>query len=64
MLIFSCCVIVKGIDIDAATKSGIRVARIPSSGTGNAASCAEMAIFFILGLLRKQVCVFCYFYNP
>ncbi|KAH7524988.1 uncharacterized protein LOC107406512 [Ziziphus jujuba] len=45
---------VEGIDIDAATKSGIRVARIPSSVTGNAASCAEMAIFLILGLLRKQ----------
>lgn len=48
----------EGIDIDAATKSGIRVARIPSSVTGNAASCAEMAIFLILGLLRKQVCFF------
>ncbi|KAH7511548.1 hypothetical protein FEM48_ZijujUnG0004300 [Ziziphus jujuba var. spinosa] len=45
---------VEGIDIDAATKSGIRVARIPSSVTGNAASCAEMAIFLMLGLLRKQ----------
>ncbi|KAF3445389.1 hypothetical protein FNV43_RR10565 [Rhamnella rubrinervis] len=45
---------IEGIDIDAATKSGIRVARIPSGATGNAASCAEMAIFFTLGLLRKQ----------
>lgn len=48
----------EGIDIDAATKNGIRVARIPGSVTGNAASCAEMAIFLILGLLRKQVCFF------
>lgn len=42
-------------DIDAATKHKIKVARIPGSTTGNAASCAEMAIYFMLGLLRKQV---------
>ena len=46
----------KGIDINAATKFGIKVARIPGDITGNAASCAEMAIYLILGLLRKQVC--------
>lgn len=45
----------KGVDIDAATESGIKVARIPGDITGNAASCAEMAIYLILGLLRKQV---------
>lgn len=44
----------EGIDIDAATKCGIKVARIPSDMTGNAASCAEMAIYLVLGLLRKQ----------
>ncbi|XP_004499721.1 uncharacterized protein [Cicer arietinum] len=44
----------EGIDIDAATKHGIKVARIPSDVTGNAASCAEMAIYLMLGLLRKQ----------
>jgi phosphoglycerate dehydrogenase-like enzyme len=44
----------KGIDINAATKYGIKVARIPGDITGNAASCAEMAIYLILGLLRKQ----------
>lgn len=44
-----------GVDIDAATKHGIRVARIPSNYTGNAISCAEMAIYLMLGLLRKQV---------
>ncbi|KAI3695698.1 hypothetical protein L1987_78697 [Smallanthus sonchifolius] len=44
----------EGIDIAAATNHGIRVARIPSGKTGNAASCAEMAIYFMLGLLRKQ----------
>ncbi|KAG8495105.1 hypothetical protein CXB51_013219 [Gossypium anomalum] len=44
----------EGIDIDAATKHGIKVARIPGDATGNAASCAEMAIYLMLGLLRKQ----------
>ncbi|XP_006390689.2 uncharacterized protein LOC18009464, partial [Eutrema salsugineum] len=44
----------EGVDIDAATKNGIKVARIPSEGTGNAASCSEMAIYLMLGLLKKQ----------
>ncbi|KAL4590536.1 hypothetical protein LXL04_003468 [Taraxacum kok-saghyz] len=44
----------EGVDIPAATTLGIKVARIPSGNTGNAASCAEMAIYFMLGLLRKQ----------
>lgn len=44
----------EGVDIDAATKHGIKVARIPSDNTGNATSCAEMAIYLMLGLLRKQ----------
>ncbi|KAM3306038.1 glyoxylate/hydroxypyruvate reductase HPR3 isoform X2 [Capsicum chacoense] len=44
----------EGVDINAATKHGIKVARIPGGATGNAASCAEMAIYLILGLLRKQ----------
>ncbi|XP_057770525.1 uncharacterized protein LOC130990332 isoform X2 [Salvia miltiorrhiza] len=44
----------EGVDIDAATKHGIKVARIPSDNTGNASSCAEMAIYLMLGLLRKQ----------
>ncbi|XP_039024034.1 hydroxypyruvate reductase-like isoform X1 [Hibiscus syriacus] len=44
----------EGVDIDAATKHGIKVARIPGGATGNAASCAEMAIYLMLGLLRKQ----------
>ncbi|CAL9240384.1 unnamed protein product [Arabidopsis halleri] len=43
-----------GVDVDAATKHGIKVARIPSEGTGNAASCSEMAIYLMLGLLKKQ----------
>ncbi|XP_057511914.1 uncharacterized protein LOC130794039 isoform X1 [Actinidia eriantha] len=44
----------EGIDINAATRHGIKVARIPSGATGNASSCAEMAIYLMLGLLRKQ----------
>lgn len=47
--------IIEGVDIDAATKFGIKVARIPSGVTGNAMSCAEMAIYLTLGLLRRQV---------
>ncbi|WCJ44171.1 D-3-phosphoglycerate dehydrogenase [Euphorbia peplus] len=43
-----------GVDIDAATRCGIKVARIPSDGTGNAAACDEMAIYLMLGLLCKQ----------
>lgn len=45
----------EGVDIDAATKHGIKVARIPGDVTGNAASCAEMAVYLMLGLLKKQV---------
>ncbi|KAI4319371.1 hypothetical protein MLD38_032975 [Melastoma candidum] len=44
----------EGVDTDAATKAGIQVARIPGDITGNAASCAEMSIYLMLGLLRKQ----------
>lgn len=45
----------EGVDVHAATKHGIKVAKIPSAKTGNASSCAEMAIYLMLGLLRKQV---------
>ncbi|KAJ8769964.1 hypothetical protein K2173_009046 [Erythroxylum novogranatense] len=44
----------EGVDIVAATNFGIKVARIPGDKTGNAASCAEMAIYLMLGLLRRQ----------
>ncbi|KAG9131487.1 hypothetical protein Leryth_015302 [Lithospermum erythrorhizon] len=44
----------EGVDIASATNHGIKVARIPSGTTGNATSCAEMAIYLMLGLLRKQ----------
>lgn len=49
------CFVTQGVDIGAASKLGIKVARIPSGATGNASSCAEMAIYLMLGLLRKQV---------
>ncbi|CAI9755943.1 unnamed protein product [Fraxinus pennsylvanica] len=45
---------IEGVDINAATQHGIKVARIPSDVTGNATSCAEMTIYLMLGLLRKQ----------
>ncbi|XP_069147368.1 uncharacterized protein [Solanum lycopersicum] len=44
----------EGVDITAATKHGIKVAKIPGGATGNAASCAEMAIYLILGLLPSN----------
>ncbi|KAK6940343.1 D-isomer specific 2-hydroxyacid dehydrogenase, NAD-binding domain, partial [Dillenia turbinata] len=44
----------EGVDINAATRCGIKVARIPGGTSGNAASCAEMAIYLMIGLLRKQ----------
>ncbi|XP_078434830.1 D-isomer specific 2-hydroxyacid dehydrogenase family protein [Wolffia australiana] len=44
----------EGVDVDAATRHGIKVARIPGKMTGNSLACAEMAIYLILGLLRKQ----------
>ncbi|KAK2976090.1 hypothetical protein RJ640_009522 [Escallonia rubra] len=45
----------EGVDVNAATENGVKVARISGANTGNAASCAEMAIYLMLGLLRKQV---------
>ncbi|KAF5936253.1 hypothetical protein HYC85_027382 [Camellia sinensis] len=41
----------EGVDINTATKHGIKVARIPSGASGNAASCAEMVIYLMLGVL-------------
>ncbi|KAK9830334.1 hypothetical protein WJX72_011101 [[Myrmecia] bisecta] len=43
---------VEGVDIPAATERGIWVSNIPSTGTGNALSCAEQAIYLMLALLR------------
>ncbi|KAG0499022.1 hypothetical protein HPP92_003713 [Vanilla planifolia] len=44
----------EGVDIDAATKLNIKVGKIPGRTSGNASSCAELAIYLMLGLLRKQ----------
>ena len=41
------------VDIRAATEAGIYVANVPTSGTGNAESVAEIALLFMLGLGRK-----------
>ncbi|MGH8931781.1 MAG: hypothetical protein ACRDZO_14440 [Egibacteraceae bacterium] len=40
-------------DIPAATRLGVYVANVPSSGTGNAESMAELAIFLMLALARQ-----------
>ena len=37
-----------------ATARGVWVSNIPSEGTGNALSCAEMAVYLILACLRSQ----------
>jgi phosphoglycerate dehydrogenase-like enzyme len=42
----------EGVDIPAASRRGIYVAKIPSADNGNAQSCAEHAIFLALALLR------------
>jgi len=41
------------VDVDAATRAGVWVARIPSGGTGNAESVAEHALLLMLALARK-----------
>ncbi len=43
----------ESVDIGAATKNGVMVARIPSEESGNAASVAEHAILFLLMLSRR-----------
>lgn len=43
----------EGVDLAAATELGIFVSNIPSGPSGNAASCAEMAIFLTLATLRN-----------
>jgi phosphoglycerate dehydrogenase-like enzyme len=41
------------VDVDAATRAGVWVARIPSGGTGNAESVAEHALLLMLALARR-----------
>jgi phosphoglycerate dehydrogenase-like enzyme len=43
----------ESVDIEAATRNGVRVARIPSEESGNAASVAEHALLLMLMLSRK-----------
>jgi len=43
----------EGVDIDAATRAGVWVARVPSAGTGNAESVAEHAVLLMLALSRQ-----------
>jgi phosphoglycerate dehydrogenase-like enzyme len=40
------------VDIAIATKHGVYVANVPTAGTGNAESCAELSILFMLALAR------------
>lgn len=42
-----------GVDIPAATAAGIAVANVPSRGTGNAESVAELTIGFLIMLARR-----------
>lgn len=41
------------VDIPAATEAGVPVANVPTAGTGNAESVAEIALLFMLGLARN-----------
>jgi phosphoglycerate dehydrogenase-like enzyme len=41
------------VDIPAAPRAGVFVANVPSAGTGNAESVAELSILFMLALARK-----------
>ena len=41
------------VDIPAATRAGVYVANVPSAGTGNAESVAELSVLFMLALSRK-----------
>lgn len=43
----------EGVDIEAATRNGVRVARIPSEESGNAGSVAEHAVLLMLMLSRR-----------
>ena len=41
------------VDIPAATRRGVYVANVPSAGTGNAESVAELSLLFMLALARR-----------
>jgi phosphoglycerate dehydrogenase-like enzyme len=41
-----------GVDVDAATQHGVWAARVPGDASGNADSCAELAVLLLLALAR------------
>jgi phosphoglycerate dehydrogenase-like enzyme len=41
------------VDIPAASRHGVYVANVPTAGTGNAESCAELSLLFMLTLARQ-----------
>ncbi|MBV8365179.1 MAG: NAD(P)-binding domain-containing protein [Candidatus Eremiobacteraeota bacterium] len=43
----------ESVDVEAATRAGVWVARVPSGDTGNAESVAEHALFLMLALARR-----------
>jgi phosphoglycerate dehydrogenase-like enzyme len=42
-----------GVDVDAATEHGVWAARVPGDASGNADSCAELAVLLLLALARR-----------
>ncbi len=42
-----------GVDVEAATKHGVWAARVPGDASGNADSCAELAVLLLLALARR-----------
>lgn len=44
----------EGVDVHECTRRGVHVSNIPAESTGNAASCAEHAVYLALALARKQ----------
>ncbi len=43
----------EGVDLAAATEHGVLVARVPGDASGNADSCAELAVLHLLALSRR-----------
>jgi phosphoglycerate dehydrogenase-like enzyme len=43
----------EGVDVAAATEQGVLVARVPGDISGNADSCAELAVLLLLALARR-----------
>ena len=43
----------EGVDLAAASRAGVAVSNIPSTAVPNALSCAEMAVFLALAVLRR-----------